>query len=144
MLFLLLEMIPLFSAVFFIKFPLREQKAADHVDPWCTKLQVNLVAEFSVEIVGTQPLACFVEAKRCSKNGMIPLVAELKSRFLKSKLLWTSNKFTMIAERTAQQTCFQYIHAPHISLAIWSVIWWCQFKSIVYVYTKAKRHCDSR
>ena len=81
------EMIPLFSGVFFIKFPLPEQTTADHVDPWCRKLQVNLVAELSVEIFGTQLLACFLEAKRFPTNGMIPLVAELKSRFLKSKLL---------------------------------------------------------
>ena len=81
------KMIPLFQRVFFTQFVLSKQRLADHADPLFRKLQVNLVAEFSVEIVGTQPLACFVEAKRCSKNGMIPLVAELKSRFLKSKLL---------------------------------------------------------
>ena len=84
-------MIPLFSGVFFLKFPLREQKAADHVDPWCRKLQVNLVTELSVGNVVAQALACLLGAKRVSKNGMIPLVSKLKSTILKSKLLCILN-----------------------------------------------------
>ena len=61
--------------------------AVDVMGMLCGKLKVNLVVESSVSKLVTTTVACLLVAERGLKNAMIPMRRELKSRFLKSRVL---------------------------------------------------------
>ena len=48
------------------------QRVVDNDDFLLGKLHVNFIAVLSVNLA-TSPLACFLEAERCPKNGIMPI-----------------------------------------------------------------------
>ena len=97
-----------FRTTFSSNLPPAEKEFAVDGDLLFTKLQVD------DQKVVTQPARCFHWAKSYLENGMIPLGTELKSRFLRSKLLWSCGT-TRLLEKKSGNTKHMNNGNTHIS-----------------------------